>query len=275
METDVAKITDTLVEVLVTYGLDVVGAIAILIIGFFLAGRARNATYKALTRVEQFDETLRKFFASIARYLVIIVTVLAVLSQFGIETTSLVAVLGAAGLAIGLAMQGTLSSVAAGVLLLIFRPYRVGDYVEIAGEAGTVEALALFVTELNTPDNIHIIIPNAEIWGGIVKNYSHNSTRRVDVVLGIDYGDDIDKAMAATRDIIASDSRIQSDPEPFMAVSELADSSVNIVIRVWCATSDYWPVKFDLTKALKERMDKENISIPFPQRVVHMQSQAG
>ena len=169
METDVAKVTDTLVEVLVTYGFDVVGAVAILLIGFFLAGRARSAAYKALTRVEQFDETLRKFFASIARYLVIIVTVLAVLSQFGIETTSLVAVLGAAGLAIGLAMQGTLSSVAAGVLLLIFRPYRVGDYVEIAGEAGTVEALALFVTELNTPDNIHIIIPNAEIWGGIVE----------------------------------------------------------------------------------------------------------
>ena len=200
---------------------------------------------------------------------------MAVLSQFGIETTSLVAVLGAAGLAVGLALQGTLSSVAAGVMLLIFRPFKVGDYVEVAGKAGTVDALTLFVTELNTPDNVHIIIPNAEVWGTAVVNYSYNSTRRVDLIMGIDYGDDIDKAMTAINAEIAKDNRIHQSPEPFVAVTELADSSVNLVIRVWCDAGNYWGVKFDLTKAFKQRFDADGISIPFPQTVIHQAANEG
>jgi small conductance mechanosensitive channel len=266
---------DQVVATLATYGLSVVAAIVILIVGLIVSRWIKKTVHKGLGRIDNFDETLRRFFASAAQYLVITVTALAVLSEFGIETTSLIAVLGAAGLAVGLAMQGTLSSVAAGVMLLAFRPFRVGDYVEVAGYAGTVDSISLFMTDLNTPDNVHITLPNAEVWGAAVKNYSYNPTRRVDVVLGIDYGDDIDKAIAAVRDVIAKDSRIHKDPEPFVAVSELADSSVNLVIRVWSAKEDYWGIKFDLTKAFKERMDAEKISIPFPQRTVHMVSETG
>ncbi len=275
MNENLDAVTQELITIVATYGLNVVAAFAILIAGLIASGWARKATVRALSRVDRFDDTLTTFFASIVRYLVIAITVMAVLSQFGIETTSLVAVLGAAGLAVGLALQGTLSSVAAGVMLLIFRPFKVGDYVEVAGQAGTVDALTLFVTELNTPDNVHIIIPNAEVWGTAVVNYSFNSTRRVDLVMGIDYGDDIDKAMTAINEEIAKDNRIHQSPEPFVAVTELADSSVNLVIRVWCDSGNYWGVKFDLTKAFKQRFDAEGISIPFPQTVIHQAANEG
>ncbi len=275
MNENLDAVTQELITIVATYGLNVVAAFAILIAGLIASGWARKATVRALSRVDRFDDTLTTFFASIVRYLVIAITVMAVLSQFGIETTSLVAVLGAAGLAVGLALQGTLSSVAAGVMLLIFRPFKVGDYVEVAGQAGTVDALTLFVTELNTPDNVHIIIPNAEVWGTAVVNYSYNSTRRVDLVMGIDYGDDIDKAMTALNEEIAKDNRIHQSPEPFVAVTELADSSVNLVIRVWCDSGNYWGVKFDLTKAFKQRFDAEGISIPFPQTVIHQAANEG
>ena len=275
MNENLDAVTQELITIVATYGLNVVAAFAILIAGLIASGWARKATIRALSRVDSFDDTLTTFFASIVRYLVIAITVMAVLSQFGIETTSLVAVLGAAGLAVGLALQGTLSSVAAGVMLLIFRPFKVGDYVEVAGKAGTVDALTLFVTELNTPDNVHIIIPNAEVWGTAVVNYSYNSTRRVDLVMGIDYGDDIDKAMTAMNAEIAKDNRIHQSPEPFVAVTELADSSVNLVVRVWCDAGNYWGVKFDLTKAFKQRFDADGISIPFPQTVIHQAANEG
>jgi small conductance mechanosensitive channel len=270
MDESLEPVVQEIIKILATYGLDVVAAIAILILGLLAAGWARTATAKALGRIDGFDVTLQSFLSSIVRYVVIAVTLLAVLSQFGVETTSLIAVLGAAGLAVGLALQGTLSSVAAGVMLLIFRPFKVGDFVEVGGKSGTVNALTLFVTELNTPDNVHIIIPNAGVWGEPLTNFSHNITRRVDIVLGIDYGDDINKAFAAIEDIIGKDDRIHQDPAHLIAVTELADSSVNLVIRVWCDGSNYWPLKFDLTKRLKERMDAEGISIPFPQTTVHM-----
>ena len=275
MTENLDAVTQELITIVATYGLNVVAAFAILIAGLIASGWARKATARALSRVDKFDDTLTTFFASIVRYLVIAITVMAVLSQFGIETTSLVAVLGAAGLAVGLALQGTLSSVAAGVMLLIFRPFKVGDYVEVAGQAGTVDALTLFVTELNTPDNVHIIIPNAEVWGTAVVNYSYNSTRRVDLIMGIDYGDDIDKAMTAINEEIAKDNRIHQSPDPFVAVTELADSSVNLVIRVWCDAGNYWGVKFDLTKAFKQRFDADGISIPFPQTVIHQAANEG
>lgn len=260
----------TMVVALVTsYGLSVIGAIVILIVGFVIAGWVRGSVEKGLSKFRKVDETLRSFFSSLAYYAIIVFTIIAVLSQFGVETTSFIAVLGAAGLAIGLALQGTLSNVAAGVMLLLFRPFKVGDYVEAGGLAGTVKSISLFVTELATPDNVQIIAPNSQLWGSAIKNYSFHPTRRVDIVLGIAYEDEIDKALAAIVEEAKKDSRVMSDPEPMAAVTDLGDSAVNFTVRVWCNAADYWPLKFDLTKNLKNRMDTEGITIPYPQRTVH------
>jgi len=268
---DVAtQYADMLIVLLTEYGFGVLGGIIILIIGWTIAGWARRAVDRGLGRIERIEATLRNFLASGVRYLILVLTILAVLSQFGVQTASLITVFGAASLAIGLALQGTLANVAAGVMLLFFRPFKVGDYVEAGGKAGTVKAVDLFMTEFATPDNVRILVPNGQIWGGSVVNYSHHKTRRVDLLIGIDYGDDIDKAFATIHSAIAADARIHADPEPLVAVAELADSSVNIVIRVWCDASEYWPLKFALSKALKEALDAAGISIPFPQRVVHV-----
>lgn len=267
---DAQQIVDQVVSLITTYGLDVIGAIIILIVGWIVSGWVYRAVEKGLGKIEKFDVTLRGFFASFAKYLVLIFTGLAVLSQFGIQTASLIAVLGAAGLAIGLALQGTLSNVAAGVMLLLFRPFKVGDYVEAGGHAGTIKAISLFVTEMATPDNVQILIPNSAVWGSSVSNYSFHPQRRVDFLIGIGYGDDIGKAMTAIRAVIDADNRTLNDPEPMVVVGELGDSSVNLIVRVWCNAGDYWGVKFDMTKAIKERLDADGIEIPFPQRVVHM-----
>ena len=258
------------ITLITTYGLKVIGAIVILVIGRMIAGWAQTAVERWLGKTEKFEETLRTFFANFARYLVLIVTFLAVLSQFGIETTSLIAVFGAAGLAIGLALQGTLSNVAAGVMLLIFRPFKVGDYVEAAGIAGTVKSITLFVTELATPDNVQILAPNSQVWGAIVKNYSFHPTRRVDLAIGIDYGDNIDTAIDSVQEVVNADPRVLRAPESMVVVGNLGDNSVDLTIRFWCKGEDYWPLKFDMTKALKQRFDKEGITIPFPQRTVHL-----
>lgn len=261
---------DMLAVLLTTYGLSVLGGIVMLIIGWSVAGWAKRAVDRGLGKVESIDVTLRSFLASATRYLILVLTVLAVLSEFGIQTASLITVFGAASLAIGLALQGTLSNLAAGVMLLFFRPFHVGDYVEAGGHAGTVKAIDLFMTEFATPDNVRILVPNGNIWGGAVVNYSHHDTRRVDFLIGIDYGDDINKAFETIRGVIVADERVHADPEPMVVVGELADNSVNIVVRVWCAAGDYWGLKFDMTKAFKEALDKAGISIPFPQRTVHI-----
>ncbi len=258
------------INLLTSYGLKLIGAILILIIGRFVASWTSKTVDSRLKKSGKVDDTLRPFFANFSRYVVLIITVLAVLSQFGIETTSLIAVLGAASLAIGLALQGTLSNVASGVMLLIFRPFKVGDYVEAAGIAGTVKSITLLVTELATPDNVQILAPNNQVWGAILKNFSHHTTRRVDLVLGIDYGDDIDKAIQVVTSVANADSRILQDPAPMVVVGNLGDNSVDLTIRTWCNAGDYWGVKFDLTKTLKQRFDAEGLSIPFPQRTVHM-----
>jgi small conductance mechanosensitive channel len=260
----------TITVLITTYGLSVVGGIAMLIIGWSIAGWARHSMDRGLGRIERIDPTLRSFLSSATRYLVLVVTVLAVLSQLGVQTASLIAVFGAASLAIGLALQGTLTNLAAGVMLLFFRPFRVGDYVEAGGKAGTVKAIDLFTTEFATPDNVRILVPNGSIWGSAVVNYSHHPTRRVDFLVGIDYGDDIDKAFETISKVVEGDERVHGDPAPLIVVGELADSSVNIVVRVWCDSANYWPLKFDLTKAFKEALDKAGISIPFPQRTVHV-----
>ena len=261
---------DMVAVLLTTYGLSVLGGLVVLIVGWTIAGWARRAVDRGLGKIESIDVTLRSFLASATRYLILVLTVLAVLSEFGIQTASLITVFGAASLAIGLALQGTLSNLAAGVMLLFFRPFHVGDYVEAGGHAGTVKAIDLFMTEFATPDNVRILVPNGNIWGGAVVNYSHHATRRVDLLIGIDYGDDMDKAIETIRGVIAADERVHDDPEPLVVVGELADNSVNIVIRVWCDAANYWPVKFGMTKALKESLDKAGISFPFPQRTVHI-----
>ncbi|MGP1254177.1 MAG: mechanosensitive ion channel family protein [Kiloniellales bacterium] len=264
------ELVDTLIFYITTYGLNVVGAIAILIVGLIIAGWVARAVERTLARSQRVDDTLRGFFSSFAKYFIIVFTVLAVLAQFGVQTASLIAVFGAAGLAIGLALQGTLSNLAAGVMLLLFRPFKIGDYIEAAGLSGTVKSITLFVTELATPDNVQVVVPNGELWGASIHNYSFHETRRVDLTLGIGYEANIAEAKAAILDEVGKDSRAHSDPAPMVAVLGLGESSVDLVVRVWCVAGDYWSLKFDLTEALKNRLDREGVSIPFPQRTVHM-----
>ncbi len=252
-------------------GLSLLGALLILFIGLRFAGFTERQLKKLLSKSEKMDVTVSHFLASLGKYAVIIVTIIALLGQFGIETTSLVAVVGAAGLAIGLALQGTLSNVAAGVMLLIFRPFKVGQFVEVAGHAGVVKAITLFVTEMDTGDNVRIVIPNSSVWGSSIKNFNHHDIRRLDQTYGIGYGDDIDKAMDVIKGVIAADGRCKKDPEALVAVVGLGDSSVDIVVRVWCDAGDYWALNFHLLKSVKEAFDKESISIPYPSRSLYME----
>jgi len=269
MNETVQGIVDTAVGLISGWGLSVIGAIALLVVGRIVAGWIRSSVTKALTRANT-DASLVPFFASMVYYLVLGVVLIAVLNLFGIETTSLIAVLGAAGLAVGLALQGTLSNFAAGVMLLIFRPIRVGDFVEVAGQAGSVAEISIFNTLMNTGDNIRITIPNAQVYGDVVKNYSYNHTRRIDLVMGIGYGDDIGQAMQIIERVVTGDERTLKDPAPTIAVAELADSSVNLVVRPWCNSGDYWPLRFELTRKLKEELEAGGCNIPFPQTDVHV-----
>lgn len=257
---------DQVIAIITTYGLSVLGAIAILVVGWVASKWVGGKTYKALKRVPKSDETLNRFLSSMVRYAILIFTGLAVLSQFGIQTASLVAVLGAAGLAVGLALQGTLGHVASGVMLLIFRPFKIGDYIEAAGTSGTVKAIGLFMTELATPDNVHIVVPNGKVWDTIVKNYSHNDTRRVTLTMGISYDDNMDDAMKIIMDTLKKDKRVHKDPEPMTAICGLGESSVDITVRAWCDRGDFWDLTFDLNKTIKEKFDAKGITIPYPQR---------
>lgn len=269
MDASAEDLVQTIVTVVSTWGLQVLGALAVLIVGRVIAGSLRRLTRRSLERAE-LDPVLVPFFANGVYYLTLAAVVIAVLSLFGIETTSLIAVLGAAGLAVGLALQGTLSNFASGVMLLIFRPFKVGDYVEVAGTAGSVQEIGIFSSMLHTPDNVKITIPNSAVYGQMIKNYSANDTRRNDLVIGISYGDDIARAIETIRQILAADSRVLDDPESIVAVADLADSSVNLVVRPWCAGGDYWPLRFDLTRKIKEELEAAGCSIPYPQRDVHL-----
>lgn len=269
LEEQMATVVEASMGILTTYGLSVIGAIVILIVGWTVAGWVAGSIRRTSAKSERFDTTLGSFFASMAKYAILAFTIIAVLSRFGVETTSFVAVLGALGLAIGLSLQGTLSNIASGVMLIIFRPFKVGDFVDTAGVSGTVKEITLFTTEMATGDNVKVIVPNGAVWGGTIKNFSGNTTRRVDLVMGIGYGSSIDHAIKTMGEIIEADSRVHGDPAPFFAVGELADSSVNIIVRVWVNAPDYWGVKFELTKAFKEAFDREGIDIPYPQQVVH------
>jgi len=264
------SIAERAIDVALAYLPNVVGGILILIFGWIVAGAVARWVRRGLARVERIDATLRNFLASLVRYGILILTVLAMLNQFGVQTASLIALFGAAGLAIGLALQGTLSNVAAGVMLLLLRPFKVGDYIDAGSAAGTVIDLGLFTTELATFDNIQVFVPNTALWGATLKNYSVYPTRRLDVTVGISYGDDLEVALAALEQVLRDDPRVHREPEPQVLVDALADSSVNLIGRFWCNAGDYWPLRFDLTKRFKQTCDARGITIPFPQRDVHL-----
>lgn len=259
-------------ELLAFYGVKVLTAIVILIIGRWIA-RAFGRLAQRLMEKQNVDPTLTGFVGNLIYYALFTFVVLAALSQLGIQTTSFIAVIGAAGLAIGLALQGSLANFAAGFMLIFFRPFRVGDLIEGAGVKGTVENIQIFTTQLKTPDNKIIIIPNANLTSDNIVNWSSTGTRRVDMVFGIGYEDDIDKAKSIINEVLDADSRILKNPAPKVAVSELADSSVNFVVRPWVDTGDYWDVYFDLNETIKKRFDAAGVSIPFPQRDVHLYQQ--
>lgn len=260
---------DTAGDFILFYGLKVLIAVVIVVVGKKLARWLGDAVEKSLQKKEM-DVEIQHFVSTLVYYAVLIFVMIAALGQLGIHTASFVAVIGAAGLAVGLALQGSLANFAAGVLILIFKPYRVGDFVEIAGVSGSIAKVLVFTTELNTGDNKRVIIPNGQAMGGTITNYSTNDTRRVDLVMGIGYGDDIDKAKKVLEEVVAADERVLQDPAPTIAVVALADSSVNFVVRPWVNKADYWGVHFALTEAVKKRFDEEGISIPFPQTDVHL-----
>jgi small conductance mechanosensitive channel len=248
-------------------GTNLILAAAILIAGMIVAGSLRKAIVTAVHKSVRIDDTLGRFFASLAYWGLMIVVLIAVLSRFGVETTSLVATLGAATLAIGLALQGTLSNLAAGVMIVLFRPYGLGDWVEVAGQAGTVTDINLFTTELATGDNKKVIVPNGQSWGSVITNYSANKTRRVDMGFSIDYGDDIELTMGVIQTVLEADKRVLKDPAVFTAVKAHGASSIDIVCRAWCLTGDYWGVYFDAMKTVKQAFDANGISIPYPHQV--------
>ncbi|MBN1552453.1 mechanosensitive ion channel [bacterium] len=253
------------------YGLKVLGAVVILVAGFVLAGVGRNLMTKVMQKANV-DPSITGFVKNLTYFLILTFTILAALAKFGVQTTSFVAILGAGAFAIGFALQGSLSDFAAGVLILVLRPFKVGDYVDIAGVAGSVKEIQLFTTILTTPDNVKIIVPNGKIYGNIIKNVSAYETRRLDLTVGIGYNSSIPKAIEVIQNILKSEDRILDDPPPQIAVSELGDSSVNLIIRPWVKSSDYWTLKFELTQKIKISFDENDIEIPFPQRVIHMLS---
>ena len=251
------------------FGVNILAALAVFIIGRWVIKYLKKLILRVMEK-RGVDATLTKFVANLAYVALLAFVIIAALGMLGIQTTSFIAVLGAAGLAVGLALQGSLSNFAAGVLLIIFRPFKVGDFIEGAGVAGVVEEIQIFTTQLKTPDNKTIIIPNAKITGDNIVNYTVKGTRRADMVFGIGYEDDIDKARDIITDILSKDERVLKDPPLQVAVSELGDSSVNFVVRAWVNAADYWGLVFDTTETVKKRFDAESISIPFPQRDVHL-----
>ncbi|MDB2480765.1 mechanosensitive ion channel [Porticoccaceae bacterium] len=260
---------EMLQELAMLYGVQLILALAIFIVGKWVVKRIASIVQRILAK-NNVDPAIEHFVSSLVSWTLLFFVVIASLGQLGIQTASFVAILGAAGLAVGLALQGSLANFAAGVLILIFRPFKVGDFIEVAGVSGVVQKIQIFTTELHSPDNKKIIVPNGGVISGNITNYSANETRRVDMVFGIGYSDDIDAAKAALQSVVASEPRVLGVPAPTIAVVELADSSVNLVCRPWVNTADYWDVYFNITEAAKKALDAQGISIPFPQRDIHI-----
>jgi small conductance mechanosensitive channel len=269
------RLPELLTSLLATYGMNVLGAIVTLIVGFVAAGWLARLVTGAMRKAERIDPVFHPLPGKIVRVAVIVFTVIAVLNRFGVETTSLIALLGAAGLAIGLALQGTLSNVAAGVMILLFRPFKIGDAVKLDSDVYVIDALGFFACKAHLPDGPTAFLPNSKIWGQTIVNLSvtDKDIRRIDETYGIGYGDDIDTALAILEKITADEPRILKDPAPLIKVQSLGDSSVNILYRVWTARADWWATKLDLVQRCKDGLEKGGITIPFPQRDVHLHRQ--
>lgn len=265
-------ILNTIYAFIAAYWLKVLGAVLIFIIGRWLAKVISNLLAKAMTK-SKVDATLTNFVKNLCHIALLTFVVIASLKKLGIPMTEFTVVVGAAGLAIGFALQGSLANFAAGVMLIIFKPFKVDDFVELAGKIGTVKEIQIFNTIINSPDNVRVIIPNGQVTGGNITNFTVNGTRRVDLVIGVSYDDNLKKTREVIEKVIAADNRILKDPAYTVAVSELADSSVNFVVRPWVNAADYWTVRFDLIEEIKLALDKNNITIPYPQRDVHMKSE--
>ncbi len=262
--------SELITTIVIPWGIKIALALAIFIIGRIVVGIVSSMINKVMLKREM-DETLVKFLCSIIRWVLLLFVVIAALSQLGIDTTSLIALLGAAGLAIGLALQSSLSNFAAGVMLIVFRPFTKGDFVEAAGASGVVDSISIFTTTMTTPDNKEVIIPNGSILSNNITNYSARPTRRVDMVFGISYDDDLRVAKKLLQEIIAADDRVLAEPEPVVVLGELADSSVNFLVRPWVNAADYWGVMWDTTEAVKLKFDEAGLSIPYPQMDVHLE----
>ncbi len=271
-----SHLSELFLGLLASYGMNVLGAIVTLIAGFVIAGWLARLTNRAMRKSDRIDAVFQPLPGKIVRIGVIAFTLIAVLNRFGVETTSLIALLGAAGLAIGLALQGTLSNVAAGVMILLFRPFKIGDAVKLDGDVYVIDALGFFVCKAHLPDGPSAFLPNSRIWGQTIINLSvtDKDMRRIDETYGIGYGDDMDTALAILHRIAADEPRILDDPAPLIKVSELGDSSVNILFRVWTSRADWWSTKLDLVQRCKQQLEDGGISIPFPQRDVHLYRQS-
>ncbi len=263
------KVTQTLIEQGTTWGMRIAGVVAVLFVAWIIAGWARRKTASALEK-RDFDPMLGRFFANVIRYAILAGAVLGCLGVFGIQTASFAAVIAAMGLAIGLAFQGTLSNFSAGIMLLVFRPFKVGDFVKVAGELGAVIEVELFTTELCTPDNRRLIVPNSEIFGKTIENITHHPTRRIDIPVGVTYEADLDK----TREVLVAAAKetpgVLADPAPEAFLDSLGDSAVNWQVRVHCNTADYWDVRQATVRTAKQSLDAAGLSIPFPQMDVHV-----
>lgn len=262
-------LSPTLVAQIADYGVKILGALLLLVIGWIIAGSIGAAVRRATDRAG-LDTTLQRFFGSMARYLVLAVVIMGCLSVFGVEMTSLAAVIAAAGFAVGMALQGTLSNFAAGVMLLIFRPFNVGDFVKTAGIAGTVTEIALFTTRFDTVDNRRIIVPNGAIFGSTIENVSHHPTRRMDIQVTVDYGADLDSTRAILEGIVSNAEERIEEPESVVYLTEMGDSAIVWTLRIWCNSEDYWALREKTMRAVKYALDEAQIGIPYPQMDVHI-----
>lgn len=268
MEFDLQQIIEQYGPWVVSGVLKVVGALILLLIGLRVAGMLADFVRNESTKRENVDSTLGNFFASIVRWGLTAAVAIAVLSVFGVQVASFAAILGALTLAIGLSMQGALGNIASGVMIMLFRPYKLGDYIDVAGAAGTVKDINLFQTVLATIDNVKIMVPNGQAISGTITNYSGYTERRCDITFGIDYDDNFDEAIAIIQEIVDADERIHKVPAPFVRVTNLGDSSVDITCRLWCAASDYWALKFDMIERVKKAFDAKGVSIPYPHTTI-------
>lgn len=270
MQERVNEYSESLLPLIVEYGLNIVGAVLILIAGYIVARWAAGKTLRWATSSEKVDNTLAPILFQVTRVFILIITLLAVLGQFGVETTSIVAVLGASALAVGLALQGTLSNIASGIMILSLRPFRVGDAVSIDGTMGVIDEVGLFTTEMHTFDNIGISMPNSKVWGAEIQNLNRFETRRVDFKIAVAYEEDIERALVLVREILSQDDRVLPQPEMLVEVLELGEDSVDIVARPWAKRTDYWPLKFAVNKKIKERFDEEKIGFAIPKRDIYL-----